>query len=421
MSEIAIKIDRVSKAYKLYDKPTDRLKESIHPLRKKYHREFYALKDVSLEIKKGETIGIIGKNGSGKSTLLKIIAGVLNESSGYVEVNGRVSALLELGAGFNNEFTGIENIYLNGSLMGYSRQEIEKKIPGIIDFADIGGFINQPVKMYSSGMFVRLAFAVAINVDPDILIIDEALAVGDIFFQSKCYNKFEEFKEQGKTIIFVSHSLDSIIKYCHKAVLISYGEKIYEGEAKNTVDMYKKILVNCDSQKNSTFVMNTNAIWKKNIEVNVNAVEYGNYFAKIVDFGIFNEYGQLVTNFFNDEEVQIRIKVKFFKKIDNPIFAFTIKDIKGTEICGTNTLYEKHNIGTINADSILNVCFNQKITIAEGCYLVSLGCTGYSEGELIIYHRLYDIFSVNCLSKKQVLGITALKTEIEVYTEDGGE
>ena len=197
MSEVAIRVDDVSKLYKLYDKPSDRLKESLGLTRKKLYKEHYALHNVSFDVKRGETVGIIGTNGSGKSTILKIITGVLNPSGGHVEIDGRISALLELGAGFNMEYTGIENIYLNGTMIGFSREEIDAKMQDILDFADIGDFVHQPVKTYSSGMFVRLAFAVAINIDPEILIVDEALSVGDVFFQAKCYKKFEDFKKMG--------------------------------------------------------------------------------------------------------------------------------------------------------------------------------------------------------------------------------
>lgn len=202
MSEVAIRVDDVSKLYKLYDKPSDRLKESLGLTRKKLYKEHYALHNVSFDVKRGETVGIIGTNGSGKSTILKIITGVLNPSGGHVEIDGRISALLELGAGFNMEYTGIENIYLNGTMIGFSREEIDAKMQDILDFADIGDFVHQPVKTYSSGMFVRLAFAVAINIDPEILIVDEALSVGDVFFQAKCYKKFEDFKKMGKTNSF---------------------------------------------------------------------------------------------------------------------------------------------------------------------------------------------------------------------------
>lgn len=196
MNNIAIKIENLSKIYKLYDKPIDRLKEALSISRKKRHKDYYALNDINLEIKKGEIVGIVGTNGSGKSTILKIITGVLTPTTGTINIDGKISALLELGAGFNPEYTGIENIYLNGTMLGYSKEEMETKIPKIIEFADIGDFIYQPVKTYSSGMFARLAFAVSINVDPDILIVDEALSVGDTRFQKKCYRKMEEFKKQ---------------------------------------------------------------------------------------------------------------------------------------------------------------------------------------------------------------------------------
>ena len=204
MKNIAVEIKNVRKVYKLFDKPTDRLRESLSFTHKNYHRDHFALEDISLTVHEGECVGIIGTNGSGKSTLLKIVTGVLNPTEGSVTVNGKISALLELGAGFNMEYTGIENIYLNGTMMGFSEADMDKKIDDIIDFAEIGDFIQQPVKTYYSGMFARLAFAVAINVEPDILIVDEALSVGDIFFQAKCYRKFNEFKEKGKTIVFVS-------------------------------------------------------------------------------------------------------------------------------------------------------------------------------------------------------------------------
>ena len=207
MNDNAITVDHVSKLYKLYDKPSDRFKEAMGLTKKKLYREHYALRDVSFDVKRGESIGIIGTNGSGKSTMLKIITGVLNPTEGQVNVNGRISALLELGAGFNGEYSGIENVYLNGTMNGFSREEIDARMDDILRFADIGEFVNQPVKTYSSGMFVRLAFAVAINIEPEILIVDEALSVGDVFFQAKCFRKFEEFREMGKTLLMVSHDL----------------------------------------------------------------------------------------------------------------------------------------------------------------------------------------------------------------------
>ena len=241
--KVAIQVKGLEKAYKLYDKPSDRLKEALGFGRKKRYKEHYALKGVDMTIYQGETVGIIGTNGSGKSTILKIITGVLNPTGGSVHVNGRISALLELGAGFNMEYNGIENIYLNGTMIGFSKKEIDAKMDDILNFADIGDYVHQPVKTYSSGMFVRLAFAVAINIEPEILIVDEALSVGDVFFQAKCYHKFEEFKEMGKTIVFVSHDLSSISKYCDRVVLLNQGVKLGEGSPKEMIDAYKQVLV----------------------------------------------------------------------------------------------------------------------------------------------------------------------------------
>ena len=241
---LAISVQGVSKIYKLYDKPIDRLKEAVSLTHKSYHRDFFALSDISFDVNKGETVGIIGTNGSGKSTILKIITGVLSPTTGTAEVSGNISALLELGAGFNSEYTGLENIYMNGTMMGFSRQEMERRMDDILRFADIGDFVNQPVKTYSSGMFVRLAFALAINVDPEILIVDEALSVGDVFFQAKCYRRMEEMMKNGTTILMVSHDMGSIIKYCDKVVLLNRGHFVAQGEAGKMVDLYKKILAN---------------------------------------------------------------------------------------------------------------------------------------------------------------------------------
>jgi len=236
----AIKVQNLSKIYKLYREPIDRLKEALHPFNQSYHQDFYALKDISFEIKKGETVGIIGRNGSGKSTLLKIITGVLTPTQGRVLVHGKVSAILELGAGFHPEMSGLENIYLNTSINGMSRRETDAKIDEIIAFSELGEFIHQPLKTYSSGMKARLAFGVAITIEPDILIVDEALAVGDAAFQRKCFAKMEQIREAGATILFVSHSEASIVTLCSRAIWISNAEKIIDAEPKLVTGLYMK-------------------------------------------------------------------------------------------------------------------------------------------------------------------------------------
>lgn len=240
--EVMISVKDLVKKYNIYNKPIDRLKETFSITHKTYHKEFSALNGISFDVLKGDAIGILGKNGSGKSTLLKMITGVLTPTSGSIEVNGKVSAILELGTGFNQEYTGIENIYLNGTMMGYTREEMDKKVQSVVEFADIGEFINQPVKTYSSGMFARLAFAVAINVDPDILIVDEALAVGDTRFQIKCINKMKSLKESGTTILFVSHATEQVKRFCNKAMWIRDGKIVTMGESSEVGDLYEDFM-----------------------------------------------------------------------------------------------------------------------------------------------------------------------------------
>ena len=419
MDNIAIEVKDLSKIYKLYQKPSDRLKESLNPSKKKYHEDFYALSDISFQVKKGETIGIIGQNGSGKSTLLKIITGVLSKTHGDVKVNGKISALLELGAGFNPEYTGIENIYLNGTVMGYSKKEIEDKLDNILSFADIGEFIYQPVKTYSSGMFVRLAFAVAINIDPDILIVDEALAVGDMFFQSKCYRKFAEFMEQGKTIIFVTHDLDSIIKYCDRAIVLDNGIKIEEGIPTEMVDVYKKLLVGCYTNSSSVesqeILEDKNDIsWRLDLPVNPNHLEYGNKSAEIIDYGIFDREGRLTNKIYKNEEIEFRIKIRFHKDIENPIFAYTIKNIKGSEITGTNTMVENVITGKFKKGDTAVVSFKQKFKLHTQNYMISFGCTGFNGDKLVVYHRLYDILIFSLMSNKNTVGIFDPESIIQI-------
>lgn len=418
MNEVAIRVNNVSKLYKLYDKPMDRLKESLGLSRKQMYKEHFALRNVSFEVHRGETVGIIGTNGSGKSTMLKIITGVLNPSEGDVQIQGRISALLELGAGFNMEYTGIENIYLNGTMMGFSKEEIDQKMDDILSFADIGDFVYQPVKTYSSGMFVRLAFAVSINIEPDILIVDEALSVGDVFFQVKCYHKFEEFKKMGKTILFVSHDLGSISKYCDRVVLINKGEKVSEGKPKEIVDEYKQILVKHDDtpldvQSNNTECIE-DAVWKSELKLNPNLIEYGEKQAEIIDFAIIDDHGDITSNIQKDTEFTIRMKVKFNKKMQEPIFAFTIKDLQGTEVTGTNTMYENIDTGTVEEGEIRIAEFKQVMNLQGRNYLLALGCVGFRDNRFNVYHRLYDVCNINVISDKNTVGFYDMNSKIKI-------
>lgn len=393
---VAIEATNIVKVYKLYDKLRDRMFDAFG-LGKKKHKLYYALNGVSLKVYQGETVGIIGTNGSGKSTLLKIITGVLNQTSGEITVNGRISALLELGAGFNMEYNGIENIYLNGTMMGFSEKEIDSKLPEILEFADIGDYVYQPVKTYSSGMFVRLAFAVAINIEPEILIVDEALSVGDVFFQAKCYHKFEEFKAMGKTIIFVSHDLGSISKYCDRVFLLNKGNLLGEGSPKEMIDAFKRVLVGQYEEDGEQ----ENA---RKETLNPQVQEYGTRQAVIEDCYVTDENGVRCTAVLKGTEFTIHMKVRINDYIPAPIFAVSFKDIRGTEITGTNTMAEKAFLDSVEPGQRKEITFTQKMSLQGGEYLLSFGVTGYNGNNFEVYHRLYDVLNVTVVSDKNTVG-----------------
>ncbi|HKM35908.1 MAG TPA: ABC transporter ATP-binding protein [Lachnospiraceae bacterium] len=408
-SKTAIQVKNLKKVYKLYNKSSDRFKETFGLTHKKY-KEHYALDGVNLEIFQGETVGIIGTNGSGKSTILKIITGVLSPTEGEVTVDGRISALLELGAGFNMEYNGIENVYLNGTMMGFSEKEIDKKMPDILKFADIGDYVNQPVKTYSSGMFVRLAFAVAINIEPEILIVDEALSVGDVFFQAKCYHKFEEFKKMGKTIVFVSHDLSSISKYCDRVFLLNQGKLLGQGTPKEMIDAYKRVLVGqyeVSGEQEEGIVLPDHVL-------NPDLLEYGNKQAEIIEFFITDDKNVKTTAVIKETAFTIHVKVRFNERIVAPIFAFSFKNIKGTEITGTNSMIEKAFLQPVSAGSIKEITFKQQMSLQGGEYLLSLGVTGYQGSEFEVYHRLYDVLNVTVVSDKDTVGYYDMNSSVEV-------
>lgn len=407
MDNIAISVSHLTKIYRLYEKNSDRLREALHLTKKRLSSERYALRDVSLSVKKGETVGIIGTNGSGKSTILKIITGVLNKTEGDVQVNGRISALLELGAGFNMEYNGIENIYLNGTMIGFSEEEIDQKLDAILEFADIGEYIYQPVKTYSSGMFVRLAFAVAINIEPEILIVDEALSVGDVFFQAKCYRKFEEFKKLGKTILFVSHDLSSISKYCDRVILLNQGVKLAEGNPKEMIDSYKQLLVGqYDADREQI-----------QDEEAPQMLEYGTKQGEITEVYLMDDRGVRTNSIIKGTEFEIHMHVKFYQKLPSPIFAFSFKDVKGNELTGTNTMVEKAFLDEVVANSTKHVVFRQNMSLQGGEYLLSFGLTGYEQDEFCVYHRLYDAINVSVISDKNTVGYYDMGSKITVTSE----
>ena len=405
----AIEVTNLTKIYKLYDKPMDRLKESISLKRRCLHREFFALDDISFTVAQGECLGILGKNGAGKSTLLKIVTGVLSATRGKVCANGRISALLELGAGFNQEYTGIENIYLNGTILGYSKEEMDERMQGILDFADIGEYVYQPVKTYSSGMFVRLAFAVAINVEPDILIVDEALAVGDIMFQVKCYRKIQELRDQGKTVLFVTHALDSVMKYCDRVMVMSKGKIIGEGKPAAMVDLYKQVLVGLNPIASGEKGEDEDDPNKKV------PLDYGTRQATITGFGLYDALGSEVNSVMAGQPFTIRMQVLFHADVVDPVFAFTIKDLKGFEITGTNTMFEGLPSGRMKAGDQMEVTFTQQMELAGGPYVISLGCVGFEKNDFSVYHRLYDCIPMEFINPGQCAGVVRPLCQIEMH------
>ena len=427
--DVVIKIENLNKEYKMYKRKSDRALETLFPFINNRHSKFKAMNNLNLELRKGEVLGILGKNGAGKSTLLKMITGVVTPTSGTIEVKGKISSLLELGAAFNGELTGYENIYQHGQVMGLTNEQIKEKEKEIIDFADIGDHLYQPVKTYSSGMFARLAFACAINVDPDILIVDEVLSVGDMAFQLKCFKKFEQFKKKNKTIIFVTHNIGDVLKNCTRAIILKSGTKIFDGEVKDGVEQYKKLIAGIDKKtktqdmtskrkdkENNNDDETTEKRWKDSLNENPNLIEYGTGVADIIDYSIFDEKGNLTSNIENDRRVIIKSKIKFNEAIKDPIFTLTIKDFHGIEIAGTNSLFEKVVTGDFEPGDEVVAEFEQILNLAPGKYTVSFSCTHFTpNGDLEVLSRKYDALLIEILSNKDCVGYVRLDSKINIY------
>jgi ABC-type polysaccharide/polyol phosphate transport system ATPase subunit len=387
-----IRVENLSKIYKLYNKPIDRMKESLHPFRKTYHKDFYALKNIAFEINRGEIVGIIGRNGSGKSSLLKVITGVLSPTTGGLQTKGKISALLELGSGFNPEFTGIENIYFNGAIMGYSREQMANKVDDILSFADIGEFVYQPVKRYSSGMFVRLAFAVATNVDPDILIIDEALSVGDSFFQIKCMNKMREFMNDGRTILFVSHDSAAIKTLCSRGILLEKGSVVKDSSASSAIDYYCNSILNdvnkgqfdiIEAAGNETDQILQNTVAEVDMPIvfgenSINTGEVELLSVKIVD----DKTGKTIDSVVSEETVRIVWKLKMLRDFNEPHYGVMIKNRLGNSAFETNTYCMGIKPPAVKSGDIVNLCFRINFNLFAEDYSISLGFAnkGYAKG-----------------------------------------
>lgn len=426
--DVAIRVENLCKRYEIYAAPRDRLKQFVLPPLQRfarrpseqYFREFWALKDVSFEVKRGETVGIIGRNGSGKSTLLQIICGTLSPTSGNIRTNGRIAALLELGSGFNPEFTGRENVYLNGAILGLDEAEIDARFDDIAAFADIGDFIEQPVKTYSTGMIVRLAFAVAINVDPQILIVDEALSVGDELFQRKCFSRIEAIKNNGSTILFVSHSGATIVEFCDYAVLLDSGEKLAIGAPKAIVGKYQKLIYAPQDKREEireeirTFDVNSESadpysipdrsIEKRNIDKNQIAeffdpnlipqstLEYEAHGVYIESPEILTLSGERVNCLNRGKIYRYAYSVRFDKAVTNVRFGMLIKTISGFELGGAVSAASiGDSIKYLAPNTIARVEFRFNCNLNPGLYFLNAGVTGIDFEDEIYLHRVLDI------------------------------
>ncbi|MHC4267816.1 MAG: ABC transporter ATP-binding protein [Planctomycetota bacterium] len=409
----------------MYNSPKDHLREIISLRRKKFHHDFCALNDISFNIVKGKTVGIIGQNGSGKTTLLKIICGVLQPTRGNVYTKGRITALLELGAGFNPEFTGRENVYMNGALTGFNEKEIDRRFRDIEAFAEIGEFIDQPVKTYSSGMFVRLGFATAVNIDPEILIVDEALSVGDALFQARCFAKFQEFKEKGITIIFVTHNYELVTSHCDQALLLDQGNLVSQGIPKAVVDDYNRVLTSksgkaitlktkTEDQNISQQISSSKEIeWLGLFEINPKENRYGTKKTEILEAGIFTLDHEPVQVLHRNQEYLIKVKVLHNDNMPAAIIAYSIKDPKGTILCGTNTLFYNIDIGNLQKGDVILVTFRQQIMVNPGEYLLCVGTGAFDEGEYVIYDRRFDYMAIKIISDQLSVGLFHPESVIE--------
>ncbi|MBS7808223.1 ABC transporter ATP-binding protein [Variovorax sp. PCZ-1] len=386
--EIAIRVENLSKCFAMYAQPNDRLKQFAFPRlqslfgyeRKRYYKEFWALQDISFEVKKGETVGIIGRNGSGKSTLLQMICGTLTPTTGSIQTKGRIAALLELGSGFNPEFTGLENIHMNAAVLGLSNEEIDQRLDKIIAFADIGEFIDQPVKTYSSGMMVRLAFSVAIHVEPDILVVDEALSVGDAYFQAKCAKMIQNIIASGSTVLFVSHDTASVKSLCSRALLLDSGRSLYLGEVNTAVEKYYTALVH-SQRAGKSMPVDTKVVASDSSELNdgIEAFKSHAYFQRIsngvaefINVSLANKDGQIIDTVEFGQTVVLRQVLRIHKSVSSLGLAYHIRDKNGKDIIYSDTALEgDRNIVDPRVGNIYVVEWEFTAFLREGAYVIS--------------------------------------------------
>ncbi|MCC6886912.1 MAG: ABC transporter ATP-binding protein [Hyphomicrobiales bacterium] len=445
-SEIDIRVRNLSKVYRIYEKPEHRLIQMATLGRIRPFTEFAALHDINLDVRRGETVGIIGRNGCGKSTLLQIICGTLQPTAGSVEVQGRIAALLELGAGFNAEFTGRENVYMNGAILGFSREEMDARFESIAAFAGIGDFIERPVKMYSSGMFVRLAFAVAAAVEPDILVVDEALAVGDEAFQRKCFARIEAIKERGGTILFVSHGAQTIVQLCDRAVLLDAGEKLLEGEPKGVVSQYQRLInltgadalrvreeikamvapaADSESRKEGATATAVEEVeiaarddsWFDPGLVSTSTVEYESRGARISNVRVLAADGRRVNILRLGHRYSINYEVEFQTAANRLVFGTQVKTLTGLMLAGANNIHDRsETLHQVESRDLREISIEFTCRLLPGTYLFDVGVVGAVGEEDYHLHRILDVLMIRVLPEPDVFdrGYFSLDTILRV-------
>lgn len=432
----AITVENVTKVYKLYNDPKDRFREAVSPFKKVYSEPFYALRDISFDVEKGETVGIIGTNGSGKSTILKIITGVISPTEGQVRVDGKVSALLELGAGFDMEYSGIENIYMNGAVLGFTREQMEAKKDEILEFADIGDFVHQPVKTYSSGMLVRLAFALAINVEPEILIIDEALAVGDAFFQAKCFHKLEEIKAGGTTILFVSHDIVSVKKLCSRAIWIERGKLCVAGPSGEVCEKYMSAQIVRTNKENEKILArmkpedhdDVRDMTKKNeiirfprfVTDHAEAMTTTDK-AELLSFYIVDGEGRPVNLLETRKTYRFGIVGRFYEEIEHVIFGFELEDLKGVRIFGINNFMQQKSIARVKKGVVYEVSFQLELPrFHKGEYLVTPAIAAGTQDNHVVLVRAHNCQTIVIDNDGYNIAMLELDAETNICEYDSG-
>jgi ABC-type polysaccharide/polyol phosphate transport system ATPase subunit len=464
---IAVRLDRASKVYRLFDKKGDRLREALDPFRRSFHRDFWALKGISLDIPKGHTVGLLGVNGSGKSTLLQIIASVIQPTHGRVEVNGRVAALLELGAGFNPEMTGRENVIINGTIMGLAHDEVLERMNRIREFADVGDFFDQPMRTYSSGMFMRVAFATAIHVDPDILIVDEALSVGDAKFQEKCYRRFKAFQDAGKTILFVTHDRSAVPRHCDMAMLLHQGELLDFGAPNRVVDLYAEILafgrlrrsMAAPASRRPDGVPQDAAIpaepkaaeahapveatpheesegeragsplfaipsdpsapsdrCPSNPTYNAYEHRFGDQRAKIIDYHIEQGGGLDLGTYQSGSRVGVAFLVNYLETIPSPILGISVKNGKGIVVFSTNTQWMNVQVAPGLAGSVVGYRLSLDLNLAAGDWFIDLAVAASAADACDVRSPLMHIY---IQERRSYIGFTYLNTDFSVLEGTG--